>query len=805
MMADMRCTRPGCGGTILDGYCDTCGLAARSAAANPAPAAPAGPLLSREQAALLACGRVGCTGTIVDGYCDTCGLAAAKPNGNGAAAAPAARETSARTASSLSARNSSRTSTGRTRGSALSARATSSRTASNRGSRSTGRGGLGLGIVEIPSVEYRDPSEAVLADPEVPEHKRYCSHCGKAVGRGKNGHPGRTKGFCAQCRNSYDFEPKLTTGDVVAGQYEVLGCLAHGGLGWIYLARDNNVSGRWVALKGLLDTGDAAAMAAAVAERQFLAEVEHPNIVKIYNFVQHSSGDYIVMENVGGKSLRQIALDFKESNAGQSLPLPQVLAFAIEILPAFGYLHTIGLLYNDFKPDNIIQSEEQLKLIDLGAVMAADDDESDIYSTEGYKAPELETDGPSIESDLYTVGRMLAVLAFDFKGYQRDYAYKLPVRESIPVLTRFESFDRALRRATHPRRERRFSSAAEMITQLTGVLREVVALERGEQQPAVSSLFTTERYSAGTEGVRAQDAPGGAQLAAALPLPLPDAADPNFGYLNTLGGRADQIIRILTELHNPTPEVHYRIVRAAIEDGQFDEAHRRLAKLAALDAYDWRVGWYRALLALCQGNPLEARAKFEECYAELPGEIAPKLGIAVAAEFAGQLSDALRYYQLVWSVDRSFVTAAFALARLRVSAKDHAGAVEVLGQIPEIAIQRTAAEIAAVRTRLDSPGFADWADPAELARLGERVDALGLDGEAHESLVCDVLLGALAWRLKDASAVTDQTVFGAVLTEDGLRSALERSYRTRARMAQGRSGRIALVDCANVVRPRTWV
>jgi serine/threonine-protein kinase PknG len=48
-------------------------------------------------------------------------------------------------------------------------------------------------------------------------------------------------------------------------------------------------------------------------------------------------------------------------------------------------------------------------------------------------------------------------------------------------------------------------------------------------------------------------------------------------------------------------------------------------------------------------------------------------------------------------------------------------------------------------------------------------------------------------------------VFGAVLTEDGLRSALERSYRTRARMAQGRSGRIALVDCANVVRPRTWV
>ncbi|MBR7834617.1 protein kinase [Actinospica durhamensis] len=792
----MRCTRPGCGGTILDGYCDTCGLAARSAA----PAVSAAPVAS---ASAQLCARLDCDGTIVDGYCDTCGLAATKPvsvpaQGNG-------RETSARTSSSVSARGSSRTSTGRTRGSAVSARAMTGRGTNSRGSRTTGRGGLGLGIVDIPSVEYRDPSEAVLVNPEVPEHKRFCSHCGKAVGRGKNGRPGRTAGFCAQCRNAYDFEPKLVAGDVVGGQYEVLGCLAHGGLGWIYLARDNNVSGVWRALKGLLDTGDEAAQAAAMAERQFLAEVEHPNIVKIYNFVQHDTGDYIVMEYVGGKSLKQIALEFKDANAGQSLPLAQVLAFAIEILPAFGYLHSIGLLYNDFKPDNIIQSEEQLKLIDLGAVMAFDDQESDIYSTEGYKAPELETDGPSVESDLFTIGRMLAVLAFDFKGYQREFAHKLPARESVPVLTRFESFDRALRRATHQQRERRFSSAAEMATQLTGVLREVVALERGEQQPAVSTLFTTERYSAGTEGVKSADAPTGVQLAAALPVPLADPADPNAGYLATLGGRADQVVRVLTELRTPTPEVHYRIVRAAVEDGQFELAERHLNRMAGLDAYDWRVIWYRAIVALCQGNPLEARSKFESCYNELPGELAPKLGIAVAAELAGLTSDALRYYQLVWSVDRSYVTAAFALARLRISARDHAGAVDVLGQIPEVAIQRTAAEIAAVRTRLDSPGFADWADPAELARLGERVEALGLDGEAHESLKCEVLAGALSWRLHDETEAADQSLFGARLTEDGLRTALERSYRTRARMAQTRAVRIAMVDCANLVRPRTWV
>ena len=92
----------------------------------------------------------------------------------------------------------------------------------------------------------------------------------------------------------------------MAGQYKVAGCLAHGGLGWVYLAQDRNVSDRWVVLKGLLDTGDESAMAAAIAERRFLAQVEHPNIVRIYNFVQHEGAGYIVMEYVGGQSLKDL-------------------------------------------------------------------------------------------------------------------------------------------------------------------------------------------------------------------------------------------------------------------------------------------------------------------------------------------------------------------------------------------------------------------------------------------------------------------------------------------------------------------
>jgi hypothetical protein len=287
--------------------------------------------------------------------------------------------------------------------------------------------------VEIPPVPYRDPASAILADPQVPESRRFCASCEQPVGRGQDGRAGLTEGWCRNCGTRFSFSPKLEPGDLVAGQYEMLGCLAFGGLGWIYLARDRNVSDRWVVLKGLLNTGDADAMAAAVAERQFLAQVEHPNIVRIYNFVQHAdrrtgeSAGYIVMEYVGGKSLKQILQDARSD--GGSVPLAHAIAYAVEVLPALGYLHDRGLVYCDFKPDNVIQTEEQLKLIDMGGVRGVDS-EGPIYGTVGYQAPEIGTDGPSVSSDLYTVARALAVLTFEFRGFQGRFSTPQQVTES---------------------------------------------------------------------------------------------------------------------------------------------------------------------------------------------------------------------------------------------------------------------------------------------------------------------------------------------------------------------------------------
>ncbi|WP_433342296.1 tetratricopeptide repeat protein [Streptomyces sp. CA-253872] len=520
-MNEQACQRPGCEGRYEDVgggelYCDTCGLAPVVAPDGALGSPPTGMTVSGRRGGTAPTHGSGApaargTGTGAGaggggasyGAGVTYGSGALAPYGSGSPAsygsAPSAR-------ASGSSRSSRRSVSGRLSGSST-ARQVSARSTGSAASGSA-RGRLGVGLVSVPTVPRHDPRAAVLERAEVPERKRFCSRadCGAPVGRARGERPGRTEGFCTKCGHPYSFVPKLRPGTVVHGQYEVVGCLAHGGLGWVYLAIDRAVSDRWVVLKGLLDTGDQDAMEAAISERRFLAEIEHANIVRIYNFVEHldqrtgSLDGYIVMEYVGGKSLKEIA-NSRRTPEGRRDPLPveQACAFGIEALDALGHLHSRSLLYCDFKVDNAIQTEDQLKLIDMGAVRRADDEESAIYGTVGYQAPEVADVGPSVASDLYTVARTLAVLTFDFQGYTTVYADSLPDPAQVPVFQEFESFYRLLVRATDPDPARRFASAEEMAEQLTGVLREIVARRTGRPHPALSTHFGPELRVPDTE------------------------------------------------------------------------------------------------------------------------------------------------------------------------------------------------------------------------------------------------------------------------------------------------------------------
>ncbi|MBG0855203.1 protein kinase [Streptomyces spinoverrucosus] len=843
------------------------------------------------------CQRPGCEGRYEDVgggelYCDTCGLApvvspdgmvGSPPTGVTGGGKGSAGSGSSRSGSRGSSRTSSQSSKSRRSVSGRLSRSlsgrTSNRSVSVRSSGSTAgsstRGRLGAGLVQVPQVPRPDPRAMVLENPEVPERKRFCSRsdCGAPVGRARGDRPGRTEGFCTKCGHPYSFVPKLKTGDVVHGQYEVAGCLAHGGLGWIYLAVDRAVSDRWVVLKGLLDTGDQDAFAAAISERRFLAEIEHANIVRIYNFVEHldqrtgSLDGYIVMEYVGGKSLKEIA-NARRTPEGRRDPLPveQACAYGIEALEALDHLHSRNLLYCDFKVDNAIQTEDQLKLIDMGAVRRMDDDESAIYGTVGYQAPEVAEVGPSVASDLYTVGRTLAVLTFDFQGYTNVYADSLPDPDNIEVFRQYESFYRLLVRATDPDPARRFASAQEMSEQLTGVLREVVSLQTGRARPALSTLFGPElrvtdtelfprlegdvsrlgaRVAAPRRAAPAAGAPAGAALgtaplpaggalhaltggtdlvkpvgtgAAALALPVPrvDPTDPNAGFLAGLMATAPaELLSALAAAPAPSVETRLRQIRAWLENGDSAAALDALGALEDERPDDWRVVWYRGLAALVTGDHEGAALAFDAIYDAFPGETAPKLALGLCAEVLGQLDNAAEYYRLVWATDPSYVSAAFGLARVQLATGDRRGAVGALESVPESSIHYTAARVAAVRARLrqrtaaagDVPFLEDLTAAAGQV---EALDAYGLDPTRREQLATEVLGSALDWILSGGQgsappAAGGRTLLGSGLDERGLRFGLERSYRTLARLARGGEERIDLVERANRYRPRTWV
>lgn len=731
------------------------------------------------------CKRLNCSGEIEDDYCNVCGLAAIK------SLSPSLTSRTAQTAPTAASSPVTNRSSKGTRRTGATANRTSGRH-------------LGAGLVSIPELPSTEPEKSLLAVAVVPENKRFCASCNQQLRR--------EQGFCSKCGQKFSFVPSLKPGDMVMNQYEVKGAIAYGGLGWVYLGFDVTLS-RYVVLKGLLNSEDAASAAVAVAERKFLASMKHPNIVGIYNFVNHGGEGFIIMEYVGGQSLKEIR------KARGPLPATEAVAYIHRVLSAFSYLHAQGLVYCDFKPDNMMLEGGDIKLIDMGGVRRLDDLDGDIYGTVGYTAPEIAEDGPTISSDLYTIGRTLAVLLANIPGLSKENQYKLPADE--PIFVQHESLYRFLQRSTANEPGDRFGSADEMADQLLGVLREMVAQETQIPRPASSTIFGGDALSNAIGSFEVIQ-PNERHLPAVILNNLDPAFQSLIGVIAVphLQQRAGLLIQ-LEKKFPESQEVPLQLANTLIDLGQHDGALELLTELREKQGWDWRIAWYRGKLNLTiaslakesfdpnqagesfeeMHNLKKAKESFEEVYAELPGELAPKIALGLVEERSNKLEQAAKLYERVSLTDPSYVTATFGLARCLAATGKRQEAVKVLDRIP------TSSSIY-VRSQVEKARFlvSDKVKPpaaGDLQQASLVIEAAALeDGEKH-CLSCDLFKSAL-------SLVTTQTIkadrslqlLGQSMEEVSLRSGLEKSLRAMAHLATGED-KIHLVDEANRVRPKT--
>jgi serine/threonine-protein kinase PknG len=207
---------------------------------------------------------------------------------------------------------------------------------------------------------------------------------------------------------------------------------------------------------------------------------------------------------------------------------------------------------------------------------------------------------------------------------------------------------------------------------------------------------------------------------------------------------------------------------------------------------------------LKQGKAKDAWAAFDGVYTELPGELAPKLAVALAAEAAGDRAAAARLYDRVSRTDSGFASASCGLARCLAVAGKRCEAAEAYARVPASSSLHTRAQTMLARTLLDRQPTPPGID--EVQKAAAVIEVLALEGMEQARLRAEVLESTLNLLERNAAkAEQGSLVLGEPLHERALRSALERALRQMAHLETDREKQIALVDRANGVRPRTWI
>src|SRR6266516_738625 len=154
-------------------------------------------------------------------------------------------------------------------------------------------------------------------------------------------------------------KPAPVSGERYIGKYRVKGELGRGGMGAVYLAEQPGL-GREVAIKELIQSADPVALRRFLHEAQVMARTSHPNLVQVHDMELMGNVNYLVLEFVRGRSLRDWINE-------KPIPPPQVFAIMHGVLQALDYAHRRAIVHRDMSPEQVSSSKV--------------DGRSDLYST----------------------------------------------------------------------------------------------------------------------------------------------------------------------------------------------------------------------------------------------------------------------------------------------------------------------------------------------------------------------------------------------------------------------------------------
>src|SRR5687768_2419751 len=284
-------------------------------------------------------------------------------------------------------------------------------------------------------------------------------------------------------------DSNITTIASLVGQeiegYRIEKLLGAGGMGEVYLARDNEL-GRMVALKvlPLHFVLDRDRLGRFQREARALSSLNHPNLVTIYEVGEAKGLHFIAMELVEGKTL---------SSLRDTLSLKELLSIVAQVAEALGAAHQSGIVHRDVKPDNVmVRPDGYAKVLDFGLVKLAEVEPAPgapghtqrgvAMGTLAYMSPEQAAgEGVDHRTDIWSLGVLLYELSSGrkpFAGETRQVtintilsAQPAPVTTIAPGLP--TDLDQILNKALEKDRELRYQTASDFRADLRRLLRQI--------------------------------------------------------------------------------------------------------------------------------------------------------------------------------------------------------------------------------------------------------------------------------------------------------------------------------------------